>query len=232
MCSAPSSSTLDKLLHPKITRGLDSLYQQSDATGWLKYLILVPLWAIFNMSIIALVVIPWWEKRYGFGVIEFIEEVLWSMWENPLFRIVWIAGVLSFIVFDVITEAWTFIMLQRGLRQVHHPESLPKLVHAVVVCQYKEPLEVLAATIESLAANHKAGATIVCLACEARDAMATKKYETLLAQYGSNFRDFLMTSHVLQPGEIAGKGSNENHAVRELYKHVKKEGLDPFNVRI
>jgi hypothetical protein len=139
---------------------------------------------------------------------------------------------LSSFVWDVITEAWTFVMLQRGLRRVHHPESLPKLVHAVVVCQYKEPLDVLAATIESLAVNHKADATILCLACEARDAMAEETYETLLAQYGSNFRSFLMTSHVLQPSEIAGKSSNENHAVRELYKHAKSEGLDPFHVRI
>jgi len=54
-------------------------------------------------------------------------------------------------------------MLQRGLRRVHHPESLPKLVHAVVMCQYKDPLDVLAATIESLAVNHQADATIIML---------------------------------------------------------------------
>jgi hypothetical protein len=229
MCFSSCTETLDKLLHPRITRGPDSLYQQSDARGWLKYLILVPLWSIFNMAIFALVFIPWWEKRHGF---EFFEDAMWSAWGNPLIRILLIAGMLSSFVWDVITEAWTFVMLQRGLRRVHHPESLPKLVHAVVVCQYKEPLDVLAATIESLAVNHKADATILCLACEARDAMAEETYETLFAQYGSNFRSFLMTSHVLQPSEIAGKSSNENHAVRELYKHAKSEGLDPFHVRI
>jgi hypothetical protein len=73
MCSSSCTETLDKLLHPRITRGPDSLYQQSDARGWLSFLILVPLWSIFNMAIFALVFVPWWEKWHWF---EFFEDAM------------------------------------------------------------------------------------------------------------------------------------------------------------
>ena len=219
--------TLDGLLHPLISKGRESLHKQSHATSFLKYLIFVPLFCICSMGFTAYVWIPLLEKK---GIIVMIEETFWEALQEPLFRFLVALSFTVFFLSDIASEAWTFIMLKRGLRRVSQPESLPGLVHAVVVCQYNEPLEVLAATIESLAVNTKARRTILCLASEARDTTARAKFDSLRDQYGLYFLDFMMTSHTLENDEIVGKSSNENFAVRELYMYAQERGLDPFQV--
>jgi hypothetical protein len=55
----------------------------------------------------------------------------------------------------------TITMIRRGNQQVNFPASCPRLAHGVVVCQYEEPIEIVSATIESLAANTIAEQTII-----------------------------------------------------------------------
>lgn len=137
------------------------------------------------------------------------------------------------LISDLASDIWTFGMLIRGKRRRHLPEHIPRLVHAVIVCNYKEPLEVLRATVASLADNTLSSSTIVVLACEARDEKAESVFQTLSTEFHSSFRNFIKTSHTLAQGEIAGKSSNENYACRELYKMVvEQEGLDPFQVMV
>lgn len=221
--------TLDAFLHPRFSKGPNSLYRQSDATGYLKYLILVPLFVIGSMAFSAFVWIPLLEKRDLFLLLE---KTFLDMLQDPLALTLFGLSFVSFFAWDIATEVWTFLMLKRGLLRVPHPKSLPNLVHAVVVCQYKEPLEVLTATIESLANNTLARHTIVCIASEARDASAKAKFETLRNQFGHRFLTFITTYHHLESGEIVGKSSNENFAVRELHKYTQQQGMDPFNVCI
>lgn len=220
-------STLNDFLHPKFTKGRKSLFRQIDARIFAKYVILIPLSAVASMAFSVFFWLPILEKRNYF---TFIEGVFWNTIREPLVQYLLVLSFVSFFVSDIITEAWTFTMLRRGLRRVPQPESLPKLVHSVVICQYKEPFEVLAATIESLTFNTKASRTIICLASEARDDTAQPKYEKLLAMYGHHFRGFLHTLHRLEKGEVVGKSSNENFAVRQLYRYAEEQQLDPFRV--
>mmetsp|Transcript_8391 Transcript_8391/g.13273 ORF Transcript_8391/g.13273 Transcript_8391/m.13273 type:complete len:203 (-) Transcript_8391:1058-1666(-) len=97
---------------------------------------------------------------------------------------------------------------------------------------FVQPIEVLEATVSSLAESTLAHATIVILACEDRDPNARDVFGILEGRYGNYFRDFIMTSHVLMPGEIAGCSSNENYAARSMYKYALKTGLDPFRVML
>jgi len=221
--------TLDDLLHPRIGKGRKSLHKQADARPFLKYLIFVPLLSIFGMGFTAYVWIPLLEKK---GMIAKVEEAFLGSLQEPLFQLIAALSLAAFFLSDIVSETWTFIMLKRGLRRVYQPESLPDLVHAVVVCQYKEPLEVLSATIESLALNTKARNTILCLASETRDTTAQTKFIALREQYGHFFLDFVTTYHTLEDDEIVGKSSNENFAVRELYEYCQERGLDPFQVMV
>ena len=218
---------LDDFLHPRIGKGRKSLHKQANARSFLKYLVFVPLFSIFGMGFTAYVWIPLLEKK---GLIAKTEEALLGSLQEPLFQFLVALSFVAFFVSDIVSEAWTFIMLKRGLRRVYQPESLPDLIHAVVVCQYKEPLEVLSATIESLALNTKARNTILCLASETRDNTAQTKFVALREQYGHFFLDFITTYHTLESDEIVGKSSNENFAVRELYEYAQERGLDPFQV--
>jgi hypothetical protein len=185
--------------------------------------------AVASMIFSAFVWIPILERPNYFATME---GIFWATLHEPLVQCLLTFSLISFLVSDVGADVWTFTMLRRGLQRVPHPESLPNLVHAVVICQYKEPIEVLAATIESLATNTKASSTIICIASEARDNTAESKYEQLLVRYGHNFRGFFQTLHRLQDGEVVGKSSNENFAVRQLYQYAEQQQLDPFRVSI
>jgi hypothetical protein len=133
-------------------------------------------------------------------------------------------------------EAWlditTCVQLRRGILSVKRKADNPRLIHAVVICEYKEPLDVLEATVNSLADTTLAAETIVVLACESRDAQARPSFEELRAKFGNCFRDMLLTLHDLAPGEVAGKSSNENHSVRQLYAYTQREGLDPDRIMV
>jgi hypothetical protein len=93
----------------------------------------------------------------------------------------------------------------------------------MVVCQCKEPIEILTATIESLTANAVAEMTIVVAASEARDPDAAATFQTLKFNFGHQFLDFFVTARTIQPGEVAGKSSNKNWAVRQLCDHVHQK---------
>lgn len=218
---------LASFLHPHFSKGRKSLFRQSDARGFLKYLILVPLSVVGSMAFTAYTWVPLLEKR---GIFANLEQAFLGSLQEPLFQFLLALSFLIYFVSDLATEAWTFVMLLRGLRRSPHPKTLPNLVHVVVVCQYKEPLEVLAATIDSISTNTKATNTIVCMASEERDETAKEKFESLRTSYGHCFRDFLSTYHRLESGEIIGKSSNENYAVRQIYSYAMQQGLDPFEV--
>jgi len=209
---------MDFLLEPRISQGNLSLPLQAESRPWLKYLIYVPIWMIAQMT-------------FGFYLLS---NSVGQRQANEDFwlKLVTIAGCVLFIVADVAQDVYTFVMLVRGTRRRYLPAHIPRLTHAVIVCNYKEPIEVLRATIESLANNTLASSTIVVLACEARDATASHTYDTLEAEFEGQFQNFIKTTHELAPNEIIGKSSNENYACRELYQLVQEQGLDPWEVMV
>ena len=95
--------------------------------------------------------------------------------------------------------------------------------HLVILPMYKESYEVVAETFRSLeAANYPQNKMIVVLAIEKRGgepaALVAQKIER---QFGKNFFKFLVTVHPPDiAGEIAGKGSNETWAGRQVKEKI------------
>ncbi len=107
-----------------------------------------------------------------------------------------------------------------------------KVHHVVLIPTYKEPLHVLARTIESLAKQTLPLKQItVVLAMEAREPESDRqvKVDALKKKYGAGFGNFLVTVHTLKPGEIIGKSSNERHAAIEVKKQLVDDGEYDIN---
>jgi hypothetical protein len=226
LISRPKESFIEKYFLPKISNG--TLPRQSDATRWLKYLIVLVAiqvsMTLFSAEFSTRILIKLNASSY-------VDAYASKMFHDPLFTFLTVMGVLIAISNAVFLDVFTFTMLLHGKRRRTLPKD-KRLIHAVVVTQYKEPLEVLDATVGSLAESTLSHSTIVVLACEARDPNAKKVYEVLEEKYGGYFRDFIMSSHELAPGEIAGCSSNENHAARHVYDYALKEDLDPYRVML
>ena len=96
------------------------------------------------------------------------------------------------------------------------------VTHAVVIPFYNEPIDKLRETLDTL--KSQGGGMpqqmIVVLATEERDLTGILAAKLLHREYGPFFREVLCTSHRLAEGEVAGKGSNENWAVRCLKHHL------------
>jgi Glycosyl transferase family group 2 len=227
MRSSSSRSWLDFLLEPSLGMGRFSIPLQSEARPWLKYLILVPLMSLGSMLFFTYYWMPLLLKN---GVFQFMDTFV-AQNRFTVLILCSISMVLG-LVYDLCTEITTCILLLRGRQRRHLPDHIPRLTHAVIICNYKEPLDTLRAAIQSLADNTLADNTIVVLACEDRDPTAKATYQALEREFASNFYSFFKTSHKLAEGEVIGKSSNENFACRELYKMIVEEGLDPFQVMV
>jgi hypothetical protein len=220
----------DILMSTKFSRGRATLPTQAEAVPYLKYLILVPIAQLALMTLSATVWIPIMVKTLG-GAAG-VDAIVYGLIHNKIFATLLLIAIVYGTIKDMAGDIATFVMLRRGQQRVNFPASCPRLTHAVVVCQYKEPIEILSATIESLAANTVAEMTIIVIASEARDPDAVVTFQTLRSKFGHQFLDFFMTAHTIQPGEVAGKSSNENWAVRQLYDHVQQRDIDPYKVMV
>jgi hypothetical protein len=98
-----------------------------------------------------------------------------------------------------------------------------QLLHVVMIMSYKEPLEKLAQTLDTLAANSMHGRLVVCLAMEDRDPRASQTASQLRERYSKDFYDVCYTVHRLAEGETPGKSSNENWAARCVVRHLQED---------
>ena len=227
-----SSHWISFLLEPRISKGSDSLPLQLHARKYLKFLIFVPLAAVAAILFTALYLTPFLRQQ---NVYTFAEEAFWNtILQNRLGTILLLVfPICTALLYDLVQEVFTMVMLLRGRRRRVLPTNVPRLIHGVIVCNYKEPIEVLRATVDSLAQNTLAHNCVVVLACEDRDPMAEATYTQLKSEYQNSFRNFIMTKHTLTTGEVAGKSSNENYACRELHQLlVNEQGVDPYSVMV
>jgi len=238
-CSSSNSNSIEtddvtketqweSLLYPKFGNG--RLPNQADATKWLKFLIYIPVIALAT-TLVSMEILLRTALRYG--IVQQMDRLLQSIWTDSILFTVALMSVIMIIVSAIVPDLHSIMMLWYGKQTRSLPLDPDKrLVHAVVICQYKEPLEVLDATVQSLVDGTLACNTIVLLACEARDPFADDVFEILESKYSQYFRNFIKTTHELSPGEVIGKSSNENHAVRQLYSYIMQEGIDPFDVMV
>ena len=108
-----------------------------------------------------------------------------------------------------------------------------KYTHLVCMATYKEPIELLVATIESLANQTVVGKTILAIGFEERTPDKDVKEDRIRHLFGSKFKKIITTAHPYGiEGEIPGKCSNNNFALRESEKDLRGEGYDTDKILV
>jgi hypothetical protein len=98
---------------------------------------------------------------------------------------------------------------------------LTALNHVFIIPNYKEDIETLSATLANLGSHPTAGNYTIVLAMEAKEAEAVEKVNQLQASFEGCFKSIIYTMHTMQHGEMPGKASNVNAAVRQFYPQAK-----------
>jgi hypothetical protein len=99
-----------------------------------------------------------------------------------------------------------------------------RVIHAIVVPNYKEEVDTLRETLEVLASHPQARATYdIYLGMEQREHNAELKAMNLIQEFVKKFRSIDFTMHPSDiPGESPGKGSNMAWAARRLSEKYNK----------
>jgi hypothetical protein len=119
---------------------------------------------------------------------------------------------------------------RRHQRTVLHPRVFSNLHHLVTLCVYKEPLELIERTLNTLCNQTQAQQLIVVVGMEARTPEATWKAQVLKQKYQDCFEEFIVTIHPFGlPGEIPGKCSNVNYALRTAVRQLQEQGTLQFD---
>jgi hypothetical protein len=130
---------------------------------------------------------------------------------------------------------WESLDWQADYQRRADADSLPldAVHHLVIIPNYQESRDVLRRSLDRLAAQAGARASIsVILAMEAAESAAREKGESLCAAYRASFAYIGMTLHPAHlPGEIQGKSANLNWALRWARRHlIDAGGYDPDRV--
>ncbi len=120
----------------------------------------------------------------------------------------------------------------KELQELVPPPDAPKwgdIYHLIILPMYKEPYDVVKESFETLRkANYPKDKFIVVLATEEKGGEVGKEVgDRITKEFGNDFSKLLVTVHRGDiPGELAGKGSNETWAAKE----VKRLVIDPLNI--
>lgn len=104
--------------------------------------------------------------------------------------------------------------------------ALAEFKHVVMICTYKEPLDLLRTTLSSLARSTMAHQIIAVVAFELKTPDRESKINALTHEFASQFFALTCTTHALLAGEIQGKCSNANSGMREaIHIHLERGHL-------
>lgn len=176
----------------------------------MRFLEILPGFVSWN-----LILFPFWGSFFfPLGVAYFIlfYDIYW-LYQSAVFGIGAVMGhykMEASKITDWLGEAKGF----GDWRQVHH---------IVLVVTYKEPLHTLRRTLRAIAEQDfpRKNITVV-LAMEAKEdaRQRQEKAAALKKEFGRAFGHFLVTVHQLQPGEVAGKSSNERYAALRAKEYL------------
>mmetsp|Transcript_8391 Transcript_8391/g.13272 ORF Transcript_8391/g.13272 Transcript_8391/m.13272 type:complete len:251 (-) Transcript_8391:1528-2280(-) len=127
----PSTSLLEERVLPKINAKLPL---QSDATGWLKYLLFFVLFCIAILLVGTEIGTRILLKN---GVSSIVDSFASKVWSDPLVSTCTVFAILVVVGRSIVIDVSTFVMLLHGKRRRSLPEN-KHLIHAVVITQYKE----------------------------------------------------------------------------------------------
>jgi hypothetical protein len=165
--------------------------------------------------------------RLQYGVVLLVFQIWW------LYIMLWVCGWAYYGMQLCNAEFSDSIEKLRNDKHAHtlleNGYTVPDLIHWIIVPNYKEGVEMLRGTLQSLALQ-SIGPQRICvlMACEGAEPGAVEKLMPLAAEF-PEFRKFVFNVHRLRPGEIAGKSANVSAAFRSLcsavYHATKDERL-------
>jgi hypothetical protein len=145
------------------------------------------------------------------------------------FDVYWIYRTIFITSFSVIA----YRRLKKGKKtnwwKMCEKETAPDNLHVVLLPTANEPAEVIepaiAAVAESKFPNNQ---IIILLATEEREPeeQRMKKVNYLKEKFAGVFRDFLVTKHEVQTGEMKCKASNAAYAARHLMQYLDEKKID------
>jgi hypothetical protein len=103
------------------------------------------------------------------------------------------------------------------------------IVHVVLFPTAGEPAEVIEPAIQSIKdSNFPKDQIIILLATEEREPEETRlpKVEYLQQKFAGVFKEFMVTTHIVEAGEMKCKASNAGFAARELQKYLDTNNID------
>ncbi len=188
--------------YPIKTRRLLELFP--GMVSW--FLIFFPVWGSF--------LIPW-------AVVYFI----------LFFDVYWLYKSFSLVITSFIASRKIKKAEKENWYEIAKPlENFEKLAHVVVIPNYKENLDKLRKTLQSLAnQTFPAKKIYVVLAMEKREAEAKDRSEKLIHEFKNVFGDIFASFHPDIDGEVKGKSSNEAFGGKLAYKKLVKTGLIDLN---
>ncbi|EPB79358.1 hypothetical protein ANCCEY_01517 [Ancylostoma ceylanicum] len=136
-------------------------------------------------------------------------------------------------VFNALRYTWRlrrYASHKIDLSKVHNPEKV-EVKHLVGICIYKEPLQLIMDTVDSIACQPGAKQKITCLVgMEGGTPEKEEKKRLLYEKYDSKFDRFIVTFHPKGlPGDIPGKCSNFNYACRQAVKQLRLDKDYPLD---
>lgn len=185
---------------------------------------------------------------------RFLEIIIpgmsWFLITLPLWLSFWHPALVAYLIitFDVywfykslnlaISAVRSFLMLNAHTKLDWKKRSsslkgFKTLHHVVIIPEYKEPIHILKRTLSNLTKqDFPLERIIIVLATEAKDPEAATTAKLLTEEFGKKFGKFLVTSHQLTPGEVAGKSSNMAWAARRVVEKLKPWGIDINNTTV
>ncbi|MEM6254405.1 MAG: hypothetical protein AAF821_15930 [Cyanobacteria bacterium P01_D01_bin.156] len=104
--------------------------------------------------------------------------------------------------------------------------DVSNLSHIVAILIYKEPIDLIEKSLESLRAQTQASKLIVVIGLEEKTPQLEWKQQVIQHNFKDAFQQLIFTVHPYGlPNEIPGKCSNINYAVRTAVQRLKSENL-------
>lgn len=145
--------------------------------------------------------------------------------------------VIALYAFAAAQSIYTLRKISATMETVSYDQDYPdtaqarELRHIVLMCAYKEPLELLAKTVQTVAESTVANRIVMVVGFEEGTPNLLQKEQALRMRFGDRFDQMIVTRHPRGvPGEIPGKCSNSNFAMRQAVARLQQSAagtLDP-----
>lgn len=192
-----------------------------------------------------------WKYRRLFEILP--GAIVWTILISPIILSIWAPKTLAIIMifylsYWVVKTIYMSVRLVLGYRgykkdmaidwrakldELSPLNSWKKIYHLVIVPTYKEDVEILKSSIDSVVkSDYPTENIIYVLATEERDKEnALLNAEILRKEYGSKVGDFISIMHPKDlPNEVIGKGPNITYAGKEMIAYFEKKKIPAENV--